>query len=273
MASAAAAIIIIGAAGFYIWQTFFSPETQRYGAEITMLKNHLSPANDKKTSASRVPILVYHHIGPLHPAATPNLKSFSMGEEMFEKQMAYLQSKNYTTISFEQLNNHLLYNANLPKKPVIISFDDAWENQYIYALPLLQKYGFTATFFIPTKNLGHSHVLSWDEIKKIDQAGMVIGSHTETHPFLDKITDEESRKEIIDSKKIIEENLGKTIYDFAYPYGAYNNHAIQIVKEAGYRTARTTDAGIYQKKEIVLNLKGMLVFDNFDGFLRKLGDL
>ncbi len=274
MVLAAAGIIIAGAAGFFCWQKFFSPEARMYAAELATSKNHLSPADDKGGSgAARVPILVYHHVGPLHPMATPNLKSFSISEKMFEKHLAYLQTKGYSTISFEQLNNHLKHNANLPKKSVIITFDDAWENQYTYALPLLKKYNFSATFFIPTKNIGHRHILTWDQIKKLDRAGMKIGSHTETHPFLNKITEEEGKKEIIESKKIIEYNLGKTIYDFAYPYGQYNDRVIKMVEDAGYRSARTTDLGVYQKKEIVLNLKGALIFDNLNGLIKILGGI
>lgn len=271
--TAAAGIILAGTAGFLYYQNNLSREARIYGEEIKLLKNHLNPAAEKSGSETvRVPILIYHHIGPLHPTATPNLKSFSIDTEMFEKQLAYLQSKGYNTISFEQLGNNLTWNAALPKKPVILSFDDGWENQYIYALPLLQKYGFTATFFVPTANIGHHHILNWDEIKKIDRAGMVIGAHSITHPFLNKITEDEAKKEIVESKQTIEKNLGKTVYDFAYPYGQYNDRVIQMVKEAGYRTARTTDLGIYQKKEILWNLKGMLIFNDFNGFLKKLGD-
>ena len=274
MALAGAAILVLGGGYFLYFQNHLSREARMYGEEMKLLKNHLIIAPDRpEPEAVKVPILVYHHIGPLHAAATKNLKAFSVDAEMFEKHLAYLQSKAYTTISYEQLDNYLLYGAKLPEKPVIISFDDGWENQYTYALPLLLKYGFTATFFIPTGIIGHRHLLSWAEIKKLDRAGMVIGSHSETHPFLDKIPDEQLKKETMESKKILESGLGKPVNDFAYPYGEYNDRVIRIAKAAGYRTARTTDLGIYQKRDIIFRLKGMLTFNNFDGFLKNLGEL
>lgn len=273
MALAGAAVFILGN-GYFYYQNNLSREARMYGEEMKWLKNHLIIAADKpEPEAVKVPILIYHHIGPLHATATKNLKAFSVDTKMFEKHLTYLQSKGYAAISYGQLDDYLLYGAKLPAKPVIISFDDGWENQYTYALPLLLKYGFTATFFIPTEIIGHRHLLSWAEIKELDRAGMVIGSHTETHPFLNKIPDEQLKKEVMESKKILEDGLGKPVYDFAYPYGKYDDRVIQVAEAAGYRTARTTDSGIYQKRDIVFKLKGMLIFNNFDGFLKTLEDI
>ena len=128
---------------------------------------------------------------------------------------------------------------------MIISFDDDWEGQYTYALPLLKKYGFTATFYIWVVVVGMKHHMTWDEVKELDAAGMQIGCHTLTHPFLQRVrSDDALRREIVVSKKRIEEHIGKPVTTFAYPFGQYNERVVSFVREAGFTSARSTWPGV-----------------------------
>lgn len=274
MLLAGACFLFLGAAGFVFYKNNLSRESRMYVAELAAGRSHWLKESDKPgPEASKVPILVYHGVGPFYPGASKHLKTFGVEPEMFERQMEYLKSQGYSTISFEQLNNRLLNNAKLPAKPVILTFDDGWENQYIYALPLLKKYNFAATFFVPVAIIGTPHYLNWQELREMQSAGMVIGSHTETHPFLDDVSDEKLKKELAKSKSMLESNLQKSIDVTAYPYGRYNDKVLQAAKDAGYKMARSTDAGFFLRQGDLLKLKGALIFNNFDGFLKSLGDI
>jgi len=275
MVAAAVAIISLGAIGFFYYKNNLSQEAKIYAEEIKMLKSYqgrLAPAEEKiKTNAIRVPILVYHGVGPFYLGASQHLKTFGVEPETFERQLQYLKTNSFTSVSFEQLTNSLSNKLRLPEKPVILTFDDGWKNQYIHAFPLLKKYNFTATFFIPTDSIGKRSLLNWDEIKEMDRAGMVIGSHTKKHLFLDDVGDEELKEELVESKKILESQLEHLVLDIAYPYGRYNEKVLKAVKDAGYRDARTTDPGVYQPKTDIFKLKGILIFNNLEGFVGALG--
>jgi peptidoglycan/xylan/chitin deacetylase (PgdA/CDA1 family) len=191
--------------------------------------------------AVEIPILVYHHVVPGH--ASPVLY---VTPEAFEQQLKYLQSGGYRSVSFADLADCLEYGAPLPERPVIISFDDGWENQFQYGFPLLQKYGFSATFFVVTGYLDHPNFMTVDQLKTMIAAGMVIGDHSRTHPALPSIGNPQRLKdEIAGSKAWLEAQLGIAIDTFAYPYGSYTQATVAAVKAARYRTARTVDSGTH----------------------------
>lgn len=193
-----------------------------------------------KNEAIKVPIFVYHSVSPYYPSESEFRKKFSVEPDIFEKQLRYLKEKGYIAISFDDLINHFSRNSFLPEKSVILTFDDGWESQYRYAFPILKKHNDTATFFIFTNAIDHKHFLTWPQIKELVAAGMTIGDHTKSHPYLYKITGKDKlRQEIIESRKILESNLGKKIDIFAYPFGHFNEEIMAILKEDGFRAART----------------------------------
>ena len=160
--------------------------------------------------------------------------------------MKYLQAAGFHVISFGDLERYLDRGIPLPPQPVILSFDDGWEDQLTYALPILQKYRYTATFFIVTNYVGLRDFLSWSQLRQLYLAGMIIGSHSRSHPFLDRITNPNLlESEIVESKLTIEQHLGSSVNEFAYPYGAYNQAIIAMVEKAGYRAARADYPGVW----------------------------
>lgn len=221
--------------------------------------------------ALRIPILVYHSVRPHALVETPIIKRYVVDPASFEKQLTYLKENGYTVISLNYLSDALAKKVTLPPKSAIITFDDGWENQYRYAFPLLEKYGFTATFFVFTNAIGHRYFMTWDELRFMDKYRMDIGGHTKSHLYLWQITDQNTlNDEIISSKKIIEEYLGRVIDTFAYPFGHYSDQVIETVKAAGYKIARSTYPGIYHDKENIYKLKAIEVTDNFDDFVKNL---
>ena len=231
------------------------------------------PENKIVHSALKIPIFIYHSVRPYINGESQIQDDFDVTPELLERQLSYLKDNGYATITLDQfvadIENGTTGKIN---KPVMLTFDDGWRNQYKYAFPLLKKYGLKATFYVYTNPIDHhkEHFLTWDEIKEMDEAGMTIGSHTVTHPYLSNLPQEALRREIALSKQILEKELGKPVLHFASPFGYIDPQIMQIVKDARYKTARTTYKGIYHTKDDLLQLRGILVGDNFNDFVKVL---
>jgi peptidoglycan/xylan/chitin deacetylase (PgdA/CDA1 family) len=224
-----------------------------------------SPKEVPAPGAMHVPILIYHSVRPHLLFETELLNRYTVSPAAFEKQLQYLKANNYTVVGLDYLDDALIEKIELPPKTVVLTFDDGWQNQYVYAFSLLKKYGYTATFFVYTDAIGNRGFLTWDEIKEMDNAGMTIGGHTESHPYLAQIDDPGTlREEISGGKKIIDSNLGRPTTLFAYPFGYYNDQIIKIVKEAGYTLARSTHKGAYHTPDDLYKLKGIEVTDDLN---------
>lgn len=204
------------------------------------------------------PILIYHTIRPYKTTDTPFIKEYVCTPEAFDTELAYLREKGYHAISFAELESHFSQGTPLPIKPIIISFDDGWESQYQYALPILQKYAFKATFFIYTNAIGKKYHLTWDEITALDAKAMEIGSHSMSHPILTRMNSVRLKQEIFQSKQIIEDHLKKPVVVFAYPFGQYNAQVIKLVKAAGYLCARGTFLGNKHTQKELYTLRGII---------------
>ncbi len=215
-----------------------------------------------------VPILIYHSVRPHSLIEGTLLRRYTVDPKIFETQLKYLKDQGYTVISLDTLDKALAGSTTLPARPVVLTFDDGWENQYVNAFPLLKKYGDTATFYIYTSAIGHVGFLTWDQVKELDQAGMTIGGHTQTHPYLVTIKDPAVlEREIAGGKKIIEAHLGKQLTLFAYPFGHYNDKLIDVIKKAGYVSARSAYKGTHHTISDIYKLKGVEVTDDMEKFI------
>jgi peptidoglycan/xylan/chitin deacetylase (PgdA/CDA1 family) len=216
------------------------------------VSTHPSPSSDK-LSTVEVPILVYHHIREAVPVGSRAERRLTVTVETFDRQMKYLQENGYNVITFVTLVDHLNGAGELPAKPVIISFDDGWKDQLVYALPWLKKYHYSATFFVVTNLVGSTGFLSWSQLRRILVEGMEIGSHSRSHPRLDEINDPAILwDQIYTSKQILERQLGAVVDEFAYPYGSYNATTASTVRLAGYKTARACCIGRVQSDAYAL---------------------
>ncbi|BBB93271.1 MAG TPA: polysaccharide deacetylase family protein [Methylomusa anaerophila] len=184
-----------------------------------------------------VPILNYHKIDSLN-------HSLSISPEEFKQQMAYLHDNGYTSIRPDQLMNYLNLGKPLPKKPVMITFDDGYLDNYTNAYPVLKKYGFIATIFLVTDLVGKDErFMNWEQVREMEKAGFIFGSHTVTHTPLTRLPREKIMEELTESRKEIERQLGQNPKYFAYPTGAYNLEIEELVKQAGYKAAFTIRYG------------------------------
>jgi len=193
----------------------------------------------------KVPVLMYHKVSP------GKKEKYRISPERFISQMEYLSKRGYQTISSDELLGVVRKRRILPEKPVLLTFDDGYRDNFTYAYPILKRYNFRATIFLVTQYIGKKdgwgkgkeEILSWEEIGKMRKEGFSFGSHTHTHPNLLKLSRDKVLSEIRDSKRILEERLGEPIKFFAYPYGKFNSQIRDMVKEAGYLGAFSTLPG------------------------------
>jgi peptidoglycan/xylan/chitin deacetylase (PgdA/CDA1 family) len=127
---------------------------------------------------------------------------------------------------------------------VAITFDDGYESDYSRALPLLAQYDLTATFFIVPTWIGKPDYLSWKQVRALSEAGMVIGSHTLTHPWLPELSQEMLCEELLGSRLEIEDRIGSSVKSLSLPGGYYTRPVLSAARKAGYLVVCTSDYGI-----------------------------
>lgn len=214
-------------------------------------------------SLADVPVLNYHKVDTFYHA-------LSIPPQEFEEQMAYLAENGYTTITPDQLMAYLNHDRSLPEKPVLITFDDGYLDNYTNAYPILKKYGFTATIFLVTSLVGQDErFMTWEQVRTMQKDGFVFGSHTVSHAVLTDMTGEQVMQELVNSRKELEQQLGGKARYIAYPTGAYNLHVEEMVKQAGYKAAFTirygqagTESNPYALERIPI-FKGQHTFRSF----------
>ena len=242
--------------------------SDRVAQARSLAKTNNLVAMHASTTSVRVPIFIYHSVHPDFEGETKNQKSFSVTPLILEAQFRYLYDHGYTVVSLDDLERFVALGTTLVPKPVVLTFDDGWKSEYTYAFPLLKKYGFTATFFVFTNPIGKdSRFMTWEDVQELDAAGMTIGNHTLSHPYLTKLSLEEERKEVVQSKKVLEEKLGKSVTHFASPFGQSSDQLVALLKEAGFTTGRTTFWGAMHSKDDLLHLSGYLVERDIKRFM------
>lgn len=219
-----------------------------------------------QSSAPQIPILYYHSV------------MLEVGNELrtppdqFEAQMAYLKEQGYQSITLNQLYQAFYKGGSLPPKPVVITFDDGYVDNYTNAFPILEKYEYTATVFMVSSYIDGKGFLSWSQLKELAASGWEIEGHTITHPYLSKVDEATLRQELKSSKELLEKGLGKPVDFFAHPYGDYNSVVTQAIKDTGYLMAFTTKRGWANPKEDALEVKRVYCYANMgqNEFARRL---
>ncbi len=197
-----------------------------------------------------VPILIYHHFAPQEPADRQEVLD-TVTVDAFAAQLDWLAASGYRSITMAELFNAFYYGLPLPPKPIILMFDDGYADAYVHALPLLRQQGMGATVAMISGAIDAPGYLSWGEIKEMAAAGVDFISHSVTHPSLASLTPQAARAELGDSKRTLEEGLGRPVQFFVYPYGepftsgsADSQRAIvELLAQEGYVGALKTSSG------------------------------
>ena len=198
----------------------------------------------------RAAILLYHDVG------TSDLY-LSVSAENFERQMEYLKTAGYKVVSLKMLYEMLLAMQDINPKTVVLTFDDGYLSHHRTVLPILEKYGFHGTFFVATdsvgKNIDNSEhkpraVLDWDGVRALDASPMAdVEPHSRSHRELPTLARDDVQKEISGSRQLIEDWLNKKCTTFAYPRGAHDAEAVEVVRAEGFPAAVTVDEGLVEK--------------------------
>ncbi|HEU4793314.1 MAG TPA: polysaccharide deacetylase family protein [Nitrolancea sp.] len=208
-----------------------------------------SPAESTPTATPAgqtvpVPILMYHYIRPDPGHGDPIGRDLSVTPEQFAEQTKYLADHHFTTMTMAELADVRAGRLALPANPIILTFDDGYQDFYTHAWPLLREHGFKATSFIVTAVVGQPPYVTWEMIDEMQQSGLIeFGSHTVTHKELPYLSDGQAKQEIEQSKQPLEEHLGHPVRSFSYPVGRFSDRDVEFVRSAGYEIAVTTMGG------------------------------
>jgi peptidoglycan/xylan/chitin deacetylase (PgdA/CDA1 family) len=251
----------------------------------------LAGASQCDMKSKRIPILMYHGVSDEpEPGIRPYYRT-NTSPRRFAEQMRFLFENGYRTLdlaaavkwlkaendSTDEPSASIACNRRLTVRPVVITFDDGYQNFYTKAFPVLREFDFTATIFLPTGLIeegkagravsaengpthgsqnpkrtplsGHGPFLTWEQVRKLRRAGITFGSHSVTHPKLIDLDWPEIESELMQSKFDIEQHLSESIATFAYPYrfpganGTFVDRFKLLLQKAGYDCCVTTELG------------------------------
>ncbi len=263
--SAIIAVLLLGMWKLSVYRYVSAPPTSKASQPAPIVTQDPIPL--------RIPIFIYHSVRPHIPGESKVKDAYDITPELLEKQLRYLQDNGYTVVTLDDVLRYFEQGNTAPvAKPVVLTFDDGCDNQYQYAFPLLKKYKVPGVFFIYPNPISRArHFLTWAQIQEMHAAGMRIGSHSFTHPYFHKATQEELKKELSLSKSILEKRLGVPVIHFATPFGYSDANIQTLVKEAGYKTSRIIYKDAQQTN--LFELHGILVSDSFANFVHSLKGL
>lgn len=211
-----------------------------------------------------IQILMYHQVGDFPPMDSH--RATYCDYRRFGRQMAYLKHAGYQVLRIDDVLRCLRGEMSIPPRAVALTFDDAYENFYEYAFPVLQKYGFPAMVYPISGMLGQSAawlavdrhatppLMDAARLRQLRGAGIDIGSHSVSHVRLTEQSAERIRDEVTRSKAELEDALGEPIDHFCYPYGSHDMRVVQAVAAAGYRSATTCERAPATKADDPLTL-------------------
>jgi peptidoglycan/xylan/chitin deacetylase (PgdA/CDA1 family) len=193
----------------------------------------------------KVPILMYHYVSEPPEDADKYRLDLSTSPGLFREQMLLLVENGYETVDLYDLSLAIVDKSQLPEKPVILTFDDGYRDNYENAFPILRELGLQATFFVTTEFIDQNRpeYMSWTMIEEMAAAGMRIEPHSKTHPDLTVHDRDFIIWEVLGSQETIASHIGYRPRYFAYPGGRYNSEVQQIMAELDFWGAVTTSNG------------------------------
>jgi len=219
-----------------------------------MLPNEAAVVEPREKTVYRpaVPIFMYHQVTP---RPLPRFRKYAVTPEAFAAQMDALAREGYVPIGMDALLDHRAGKLPLPSRPVVLTFDDAYQDCLEYAVPILKARGFTAIFYIVAGLIGKTSrwlraergitlpIMDWAAVRELRAGGFDCGSHGMSHARLTELHPTACRTELVDSRRLLEDQLGQEVRHLAYPFGSYDQRVQALAGEAGYLSACSVRIG------------------------------
>jgi len=229
------------AAKAWMIEDYVDANTFPPGQAVVIPRRPWNPAGVTTAGYRLVPVLVYHNLDR-QPKGRLVLSAAS-----FEQQMRYLKAEGYRPIALGDFLEFSRLGRQLPKKSVVLTFDDGYKSFKLYAYPVLKELGFPATLFVYTDYVGAGrHALSWQELKELEAEGFDVQAHSKTHNDLRRASgetaaqfDRRMQAELAVPREMFKRQLGQVPEMLAYPYGRWDTDVLKHVKATGYAAAFT----------------------------------
>ena len=218
--------------------------------------------------------------------------------DVFEGQMRHLRESGYRTLTIDELVSFIAGERALKQKAVVVTFDDGWLDNYIYAFPVMKRYDINASIFIVTDWVNNSStdasltvtvpahkeskalikagrasdvILSWDHIRTMQDSGLAeFYAHTSSHARCTTLSEQELLSEMGESKRAMENHLGKPCPYLCWPYGEYNDAALKVARNVGYKAVFTTVHGVASPGSDPFAIKRIVIKDSIAWFKKRM---
>jgi peptidoglycan/xylan/chitin deacetylase (PgdA/CDA1 family) len=203
----------------------------------------LAPVARPVPRTVRVPVLTWHRVHRYATERQPSVPDLTVEPSTFESQIGELSRRGYHAVTNRQLYYALFKRRALPRKPVMLTFDDGYRDAVTDVLPVLRRFRMVGTFFIITGRVGGHEYVTARDVRSLDAAGMDLGAHSSTHRDMTTLTSAQLRRETTSSRRRLERMVGHPVPFFAYPFGRYDAQVVAAVRRARFSLAFSTASG------------------------------
>ena len=236
-------------------------------------------ATSPTATARHMPILMYHRVAP---EASSTRVRYCIKPDQLESQLHYLRECGFTSVSLDGWRDRVEQRTTQPSRPIVLTFDDGYTDFEEHAWPLIKHYGFSALLFVVTGRVGgintwddaatDEHLLDWAALRRLRDDGVVIGSHSVTHPRLTGVSADRIAAECVESRAVLQRELGVSVHSFAYPWGDEDEVVRHLAGASGYEYGLSCRPGLAARGDDWLSLPRveMTGFDTLSTFIAKL---
>lgn len=225
------------------------------GSSVDTLNNYVEIRVFKTAPATvvKVPVLMYHSV------RTGATGQYQVEASQFDAEMKYLKDNGFTALTMAQYIQIMKNGQGAPAKPVLITFDDGWQDNYTVAAPIMDKYGFKATFFIISNMIDIPDRVTTAQLKDLKKRGYDIGNHALNHERLTDYNYSEQMSILSQAKSKLETALGSKVISLSFPYGELNTDSITIVNLLGYQVSFSSYEGMSSSVDNTYTVRRLFV--------------